>query len=216
MRKLSFLLLTLAVTFTSCQKDDLTITFKQSGDLTVKVLDENKNPLESAKILIGGYSSSIVDETTDSSGTWTGRLLQDTYYCTVIKKKGQISYKETKLVQVIAEENTILEISPFDNVGEISIQLENYNGNPLPTLKMLLVPNENGNGRLPHDYLDVYHFLANTDSMGKAKFSKVPAGVTYILAIYDENKEILIDYEWVNASRGEEKRYTFGINYYES
>lgn len=215
--KLLISAVSMILVFGACQKDELTITLNQSGTLTVKVVDENKSPVDSAPILVYygyGDSSPLYDELANSNGIWEGRLLQSTYTCYTTMKKGKISYVDSKSIQVIAEQNVTLELDPYNNVGDFVIKLFNPYEYDLTGFKAILVLNEEYyNFNSLKECISAAHFSMDNNSSNNIRFTQVPAGVEYRAIVYKDNESYGTAY--VNTSKNEESTYSLEIYYYQ-
>lgn len=207
------LVFTLCLIFTSCEKDpdELTITMNNTGTLTFNIVD-GATPLEGVKVTVYYSNSSLIafEGISDASGSFTtDKLLEGYYSYDIVYLKNGIKYYEYKMVQVIAANNKIVKCDPMLNVGVMSIKVLNYrNDTPYVGANVALVPASISYSSSVLELIDKAHFTAKTNSLGIAKFDKVPASRDYRVIIYNDAKTNYNSFTYVYTIKNEEKEYT--------
>ena len=184
----------------SCQKDEITVFLKESGTVSIKVVDENDRPMKDCLVTINGKGTNYdygnlplyYSGTTDEEGMfYSESLLQGEYYCYATTKAGKVIYQDRKLIQIISGENKTVILSPLKNVGKMTIQLVNFRQEPLSIsgVNIALVSYELAEYRFTlSKLLSVAHFTATTNN-GQVQFEKLPTTSSYYIYIYDTKKE---------------------------
>jgi len=212
-------LLSLMVIMVSCQKqaDNITINMNSSGNLNIRVLNDQNDAVAKAHVMI--YSTNPENErlyydSTDNNGICSvGKLLQGQYYYSVSAKAGKITYYISQYFQVIAAESKTVDVNPFENVGKLSIMVIDYQFNPIPNINVALLPYWYYSGNETFDELmSMAYFTKITDSEGWAKFEKVPASY-YSLLIYFSSTSYFTPYQEFSVYRDEDRKYTVRIEY---
>jgi hypothetical protein len=207
----------------SCIKepDSLNVSINQSGTVSVKVVDANKNIFKGAQVSI--YSSTPADQriyfdSTDVSGECKiGKILQGQYKCYVSATNDKKTYTYSEYFQIIAGDDKTVEINPFQNIGTISIKILDYQSAPVANVNVALIPHPNySNEDYPFNTLiKEAHFVSKTDAEGWVRIEGVPVDKEYsVLAYFDSNK---YSYPKVNnyaySNRFEERRFTIDTNF---
>ena len=215
--------ITIAILFTaifasSCEKnpDNLTLLIKESGSVSVKILDDGGKVVDGAHVQI--FSSipenqMIYSDSTNSSGIcMIGNVLQGQYRYLVKAIKGNRKYYLSDHFQVISGSDKVCEAFPFRNTGDVSVTIINQNSLPLAGVNVGLIP------RLRvYDPAIIYTFrellndsyaVIQTDTGGKALFRKMPAGSGYNIMTSDEP-----DYSVFIFRDSLHYDYPFGNNY---
>ncbi len=218
MKKLSLLFIAAALFF-SCNKqsDHLTVTLNQSGVLSVKVIDNNGNTFQGAKVSI--YSSIPEDEriyydSTDVSGICdVGNVLQGQYKYFVTAEKDNKIYQISESFQLISTENKTLEINPFINVGDVSVRIVNsYYSTPVANVNVAIIPTMSyyGYGYSFEDLFNEASSITQTDENGWCKFTEMPGG-RYIVMVYTDSSNYETISETIYITRDSNKEYTFRV-----
>ncbi len=197
--------------FSACQKDNITVTLKTAGSLSVQIIDSSgttypklKVHLLSGVVLSSSSSTSVAEideQTTDSKGNVSfGTLEAGTYYIyTDTIKIGNKYYLIGKSFQVISGDSKSLKLNPFEYIGTVKLQVEiNTNGGidtlDLTTLKVALIKYS--------DYLHLYNAnrqhviskalaIKSPDINGNVEFDNVPANIEYIPYVYINNNDTI-------------------------
>lgn len=226
MRKLILILSLATGLFVSCGKDNdnITVVLNGSGDLKVKVVDEENNAVNSAKVSV--YSSipegeRIFFDSTNASGICDlGKVIQGQYMYYVYAKKGKMTYSTAEYFQVITGETKTLEVNPFLNVGNLSIRIIDNQMNPVGFVNVALVPHARYSNvtYFFEDLKEEAYFDAMTNSDGWVTFDKVPTGAMYgleysVLVYFDSSE---YDYPYSNNGiyvyRDTERKYTIQVD----
>lgn len=195
MKRISlFLVLILALSSCSKYPDELTVTLNESGNLSVRVIDDNGTGVNNAKVSIYSLYSGmkLFYDSTDVAGIVNfGEVLQSEYGYYVIAQRGNMEYTYTDVFQVIAGKNKLVEVNPFINVGDVKLKILNYYSNPIPDIHVALVPFTQYTGR---DYtfdelINKAYFIGTTDSNGEVLFNKVPVRNNYYSAVLYYNSD---------------------------
>lgn len=188
----------------SCQKDsetfpeNFTVTMNESGTLSIKIIDSDGGPVEGAILSVLSSipeSEEIYYDTTDASGTCNiGKVLQGQYRYYVSTEKNGMTYGEREYFQVIAGDAKYIEVNPFLNVGDISVEIVDYYGDSIPNVNVALIPHPSyyGTSYTFQSLIDESYFVRTTDSHGWVNFKNVPAGDPYtieysVMAFYSSN-----------------------------
>lgn len=193
MKKAIASLFILSLMISSCQEDELTVTINQTGHVNIKVVDNNKNPIENANVFFSyGSGANISEGISDANGNYVGKLLQGSYYCFSTVIKGNVTYiSEAKIVQAFAGESNSYEINPYSNIGNVSLTFRDYYGQTtIPGLNVALVEESVAY----FENIEIGNIAEKAQFIGKISndktvlFSDVPASQYYIIFIYDANK----------------------------
>jgi len=195
MKKIFYFLLVGLVPFlASCDKEK-TVILKQSGTLTFKVVDNDGNGIDKAKISIG----SIVYDSTDVSGVYkTEELLEGVYNFSIEAKKpgGKAPYRYSRSIQVIAGENKYIEVNPFEYSSKVTITLKDGNNNPL-SWNILICPDAYQNSL--EEYKESAYYTGKATDQGRIYFDEIPYN-SYTVVYYSDNNNsgYRTDYIYVN------------------
>lgn len=187
--------------FVSCEKnpDEITVRLEQSGSASVKVVDSQKNPVSGANVSVSPNSAySLFEGITDPNGeVYIEPLLQGTYLASTTVKKGNATYSDQRIIQIVTNKNTSVELYPFSNVGDVTVQLNDYYGeNRVSGLNVGLVSAKEYRTGLANMVLNAIS-IQKSDSEGVVSFSEIPSSFEYYLFIFtDSNKEL---YYWNNG-----------------
>lgn len=217
------LILVFVVLFISCtmEPDNMTVFLNQSGTVSIKVVDNNKNAIKGAQVSI--YSSVPADQriyfdSTDVSGICNvGKIIQGQYKCYVNAKKGKPEYSNSEYFQIISGDDKILEVNPFQNVGKVSIKIINSQMVPVGNVNVALIPHPNFSNEdyIFNELINEAHFTGITNTEGWAQFEGIPADKEYSALVYFDS--IKYSYPKVNnyayANRYEERRFTIQVNF---
>jgi len=195
-----FVALVLAVAvFNSCGKDDddkdplsnLTVLLNQSGTVSIKVIDDNKNGFIGAKVSI--YSSipkgeRIYYNSTDANGICTiGKILQGQYGYYITAEKNNKIYQTEEYFQVIAGEDKIIEVNPFLNIGNAKIKIvKGYQEEPIADIGVALIPypRYSGVSYYYQELIEEAYAIGKTNSEGWVEFQDMPVGISYSVLAY--------------------------------
>ena len=174
--------------FTACNQfpDELNITINTSGYVTVKAVADDGSPIVGATVEILSGSSVLLSEVTNASGSITsGKLLQGFYRLDVSFTVGELTYRESKGIQVIAGETMTFELNPLANAGNVNIQLlAGWDAIP-EGLNVVLIPS---NVSCNFDNcVEMAHFNGKIDFQHRISFENIPVGWYQILAYNDAN-----------------------------
>lgn len=205
MKSKLFILFALSLFFFSCQDNDLTVTLKQSGNLSVKITDNKSKALSNVKVKLysgdGSTSYSMLDALTSGADGVVnfGELNYGSYTLVVdTPKVDGIKYLPMKTVQVISGSSKQVSINVQEYVGTLKIIFSKYSYTDYSTtlysgLNVLLVPYEDYTYSSTLDiYMQAAEFISKADATGTVNF-KIPSDRTYYVIIYDDNlkKEVL-------------------------
>ncbi len=226
MKKLSLILLLATSLFISCEKDpdNITVVLNGSGSLSIKVIDEQNNAFNGAKVNV--YSSipegeRIFYDSTDASGVCNvGKVIQGQYLYYVSAEKDNRIYNIAEYFQVIAGESKTIEVNPFLNVGKLSIRIIDYFSNPVELVNVALIPHSNYSNVTYYfdDLLEEAYFNARTNADGWVTFDKVPAGAMYSseysVLVYFSSSEYAYPYSnnGFYVYRDTERKYTVQVD----
>lgn len=197
MRKISVLIIAaLTLTFfNSCTKqDEITVNLVQQGNLQVKFVDNNNNPLTDVKVALnlGMYSSMEYDtKLTDAEGLVDfGELLNGMYYIGSedIEIAGR-KYNVIKPIQVTTglKETIIINVEEF--VGDVELTINSIIGysdiDVVANVNVVLFPVEEYSNELTHsDIINGAYSSGVTDEEGKLSLENVPAYTNYLVYVY--------------------------------
>ena len=188
-------LLTVCLLLTSCEKEpeNLTVLLNQSGTLSIKVTDDNKNGFKGAKVSI--YSSVPSGEriyygSTDANGICAiGKVLQGQYSYYIHAENNNKIYGANDYFQVIAGEDKIVKINPFLNIGDAKVKIVNAHSESIGNVNVALIPHPRYSGvdYYFQELIEEAYAIGKTDSEGWVEFQNMPAGtVDYsVLAYFD-------------------------------
>lgn len=190
MRKIEFAGLIILAVFSafilsSCEKnDDYKIVINNSGNLTIKVLDENNQPCTGATVRIYGEGGKLYEDTTNTTGIFNiGKLLYGEYSYSISAKKENRKYSESRIFQIVAGDDKVIQINPYSLVSKVKITVVNYwTGQPMPDISLGLMPYESlgqGTSFSFEDYVKLCYYIKVTDSNGQVLFDEVPVGSIY-------------------------------------
>jgi hypothetical protein len=170
--------------FSSCEKtDDQTVIMNNAGSLTVKVVDENNQPCTNAHVRIYGYSSEVIfEDTTNTSGVFKiGKLLYGEYKYTISVKRGNISYGDSRMFQIVAGSDKLIEVKPFMNVSKVKLAIVNeFSGEVVPNINVGLSPTVQYQSIYSlEDFIKSSYFIKKTDFNGEVMFDGIPVGSIY-------------------------------------
>jgi len=188
MKKIFYFLLVGLVPFlASCDKEK-TVILKQSGTLTFKVVDNNGKGIDNAKVFIGFYDETIINDSTNASGVYkTEELLEGVYNFSIEAKKpgGKAPYRYSRSTQVIAGENKTVEVNPFEYSSKVTITLrDNYNYDPLASTDVLICPDIYVNSL--EEYKKMAYYTGKTNAEGVVSFNEIPYNY-YTIVYYIDN-----------------------------
>lgn len=216
------LILVFIALFISCAKepDSMTVFLNQSGTVSIKVVDNNKNAFKGAQVSI--YSSvpgdqRIYFDSTDVSGICNvGKILQGQYKYHVTAKKDKPVYSYSEYFQIIAGDDRILEVNPFKNTGKISIKIINSQMVPVGNVNIALIPHPNFSNEdyIFNDLINEAHFTSKTNTDGWTQFEGIPVDREYSVLVYFDNKNYSYPKgnNYAFANRYEERRFTIQAN----
>ena len=202
---------------------------KDSGTLTVKLVDNNNSPLPDIKIklynqqspiydvksnLINLYGSILDDGKTDNNGVVNfGELNAGTYYIEAdTPKVNGVKYHPQKAFQVIANHSKKITINVEEYTGTLQMLFLNLtNLTPFQDLTVLLVPSEN---YISNSTIDNYTTLAEynttTDASGYVTF-KLPSDRFFYVIVYPADKSFQ-QYYLIVVSKDETYKNTFIVS----
>lgn len=195
--KILFIALVSVIMFSSCEKnDEKIIVLNNSGTLTIKVLDENNQPCNDATVSIYSNGNLLFQDTTNTSGIFNvGKLLYGEYQYRVSAKKENRVYGDTRVVQIVAGENKVIQVNPYSYVSKVKFTVFNaYNGEVIPDRSVgLLTYSNSGQSQLStlEDYIKLCYFIKKTDLNGEVIFENVPVGsinsTAYKTIVFEDN-----------------------------
>jgi len=192
MKKLTSLFVMISLLFLySCEKnDDITVSINESGSLEMKIVDNEKNPIENAEVQLYDLETKaiLLEETTDGTGIIKmDKILQGSYSSFIkVKKEGKI-YTLQSYFQIFTNDHKAVEYNPFANSGKVKISVtSSIPVQDFTKYMVALVPYE-------YPYSDVEfikryaYYLSPLGSEGGVDFDGVPADKQYRVVIYKEN-----------------------------
>jgi hypothetical protein len=217
-----FIALALGFIALSCTKeaDDLTVTLKNSGTLSVKLVDNEGGTISDTKIRLyestaESYSYNIDELYTDNNGFVNfGEVTSGTYILIAdTPKVNDIKYMPVKIVQVLTGSDKQVTINVEEYVGTANlkfVEYVDYNYVGYSNLNVILVPYEKVNY---YDSLETFigaaEYTGVTDSEGKLSFT-IPSSRVYYLIVYDENKNY-DKLNYISVSKGEIVSDTYSV-----
>lgn len=190
---LAFLLL-VSLFLSSCAEDDITVTINESGSLEIKLVDDEKKPLNGVELSLKEMSSGsvIYSETLDDSGVLKiDKVLQGSYLCSVRVMREGKEYTTFSYFQIIAKDHKQIEINPFSNSGKLSVNVTAQGTvRDFTKYTAILLPYDQSYG-VSYEQAKAYaYYIGNLDADGKIDFAAVPANKNYSLLIYNTNKDL--------------------------
>ena len=211
MKKIFYFLLVGLVPFlASCDKEK-NVILKQSGTLTFKVVDNEGKGIDNAKVFIGFYDETIINDSTNASGVYkTEDLLEGVYDFSIEAKKpgGKAPYRYSRGAQVIAGENKTIEVNPFEYSSKVTITLRNGYDEPLSSMNILICPDMYANSL--EEYKKSAYFTGKTNAQGVVLFNEVPYNY-YTVVYYSDNNDsgYRTSYIYVNDPTESFNLYTY-------
>jgi hypothetical protein len=159
--------------------------------LTVKVFNNNHEPIKSANVRITNVVTNvtIVNDSTNTSGELKSELLEGEYSIRTSVKDGLVSFYDYAAVQLIAGINKVKEFYPYKNIGNIYLQLINSKNEPIPNINAALLSNIFNTTGFGFNVYNAYAYMTvKSDETGIILFENVPIGYHFgLLAYRDEN-----------------------------
>jgi len=193
--------------FSSCQKDEITVNLKTSGNISVQLIDSAKTTYPKVKVHLYSsyystngslyYNGEIDVFTTDDKGNVDfGTVAAGTYFVVADTiKNGNKKYIASKMVQVVSGDSKNVMLNPFEHIGNIKLNLNLYTGSSVDTFKRskmkvaLIYANDYypkmTRSKILSKALEVKSF--NDD--GSVAFNNVPANITYMTYVYYNNAD---------------------------
>lgn len=215
-----YFLMTILLLFSCSKNNDITVTLKTDGSLSIKLTDNNENPISGTKVslYIGSASGSFLDSyITNGKGVVDfGDVLSGTYYVAAdTPKVDGIKYKPGKLIQIPSGIDKNLVINVQDYIGTLSVKINKaayLGGGAFVNLDVILVPIELYNASYSVTTLITRaEFASKTDTHGVVTFTN-PSSRDYRLIVYNSRKTKKNALTVVNLSKGELKTLTFSLD----
>ena len=180
----------------SCQKnDELTITLKQQGLLSVKFVDNQSKPLPNTKVSLYIGNSIIYDtkKTNEGGVASFGELLSGIYSITAegIEINGK-KYSVYKFIQITPGMNSEIVINPEEYVGDLTLDVRSSMNNSyeiVPQINIALIPLKYLTTTVSHaTLLSAAYATGKTNAGGQVKITGIPAYTDYaVYAYFDGN-----------------------------
>jgi hypothetical protein len=188
-------LFALALIASSCNKNnDLTVTLKQSGPLSVNVTNDAGTPLSDVKVKL--YVSDSEDPyldaiNTDKNGNVNFGEVNSGSYSVVLDtpKVNGIKYMPVKEIQVVSGSKKEVKINVQEYIGTVNFTFyqDNYPTNPaFSGLNVILVAYNYGSSTLAYK-IQKAEYSGKTNASGKISF-KIPSSRTFQLVVYNDSK----------------------------
>lgn len=177
--------------FFSCDKnDDITVTINESGSLEMKIVDDDKKPVENAVVTLIDVNtgSMIIKEETNPNGIFElEKILQGSYKCFISTEKGGKMYTITSYFQIFSNIKKTVEYNPFSNLGKVNVSV-NIRGTVKDITKYIVavVPMDRYINDISVIKKSAY-FSAPLNEKGEVQISNIPADRQYILCAYKDN-----------------------------
>jgi hypothetical protein len=192
----------------SCQKDNITVTLKTSGTLSVIVTDNNKNPLINQNVRLYTYyssmSSNLLDNIkTNSNGEVNfGEVTEGTYTVVIdTPKVNGIKYLPIKTVQVLSGSGKTLTINVQEYSGTLNIKVVDNNNNALSGYNVILIASENFNSSDNiNTKINKAEFRSTTNTSGLAVF-QIPSSRDFYFIAYDNSKTHISSYNYAYVEK---------------
>lgn len=205
----------------SCEKsDDHTIVINNAGNLTIKVLDENNQLCTDADVRVYSEGGKLYEDTTNITGIFNvGKLLYGEYSYSISAKKENRSYGDNRFFQIVAGDDKVIQINPFDIVSKVKITIVNYmTGQSVPGISVGIMPYGYSSTNLAfEDYVKLCYFIKVTDSNGQVLFDGVPAGSiygrSYTSLVYTDETHWESSGSIFNVFTGETRNYTIQTDF---
>jgi hypothetical protein len=205
----------------SCSKDnDMTVTLKTDGSLTVKLINSDNNAIPDTKVslYVGSASGSCLDYyTTSSCGSVDfGEVLSGTYYVVAdTPKVDGIKYKPGKLIQIPSGVDKDLVINVEDYIGTLRVTITKaayLGGAAFSNLDVILVPSESYSASYSVTTLIAKaEFTGKTDTQGVVTFTN-PSSRDYRLIVYNSRKTKKNALTLVNLAKDELKKLSYSLD----
>lgn len=193
MKKLNLLILMLTALFLfSCEKnDDITVSINECGSLELRIIDNEKRPVENAHITLMDVESEsilIKDEVLGIEGIYKmDKILQGSYKCFISVERDGKEYVMTSYFQIFTKDNKVVEYNPFSNTGIINVSAKISGANDITQYSLAIVP-YNGIITTSVDEVKENAFIIkNLNENGKLTISDIPADLSYVVYIYKDN-----------------------------
>ena len=224
-KNLLILLSGVAVLFSACQKDEITVTLKQAGSLSVQLTDNAGTKYSGITVKVydsyTSNSSELDKKVTDSEGKVDfGELNAGSYYVVAdTLKLGNKKYVVGKAVQVVGGSSKSYVFNADDFTGKIKINASlsssySYDTLKLKNIKVSLLEYYYPTGSLNRQQaLSKAVYTTTLDKNGNAVFENIPSNITYMAYFYVNNDDTLgyLSYNNVNVSTGGSSSYSFNL-----
>lgn len=190
----------------SCEKiEDVTVTLKQSGNLSIQLVDTTNQPIAGYKVKLYTNMVYYLDNSqristtpydtkvTNSSGLADfGELNTGTYMIAIEKVKvgGQV-YNVTRSVQVISGSDASIVVKPQEFVGKLTLNVLMQSSQissvreKVKNANVILIKYQDYSDSLSFDDIQKLKVVKGvTDSNGKVVFDKLPAYFEYRPYVY--------------------------------
>ncbi len=215
-----YLIIAVVAFFATCQKDNITVTLKTAGNLSVQIADSTGKKYANVKVHLStssssSYSNDLDVETTDNNGSVNfGTVESGTYYIvTDTIKNGNKKYLIAKPIQIISGDSKNYVFNPFEYVGTFKFKLYLSPDTIKHTsIQIALVNYNDYSNRLNRSQViskavDVKPF----NNAGTVEFDNVPANITYVAYVFINNTDSVG--AWINTfSVGKDNTYSGSIN----
>lgn len=183
--------LLLIVGLVGCKDDDeLTVILKQSGQLSLRLIDNEGNPVSDAEVTLSIYDGELDVQTTNAEGRVDfGELNAESYAISTEVTHGGQQYNVRKAVQVISGSKKDVEINVQEYVGSASIKAIGFDG-PAVGVK-LLVAAVNEDFQKADTFAEKLNLgiKGTTDTNGKLELTDLSSGYEYMIYSYESSDD---------------------------
>lgn len=205
MKKIYFYSLALVFGMLSCNNDDeLLVILKQSGNLTVRLVDNAGDPLNEEEIVLTIGERELDSKLTDDNGFVDfGEVSAGSYSIHSELKYNARDYRVTKVAQVLSGSSKNLQLNVEEHVGSLTIKVTNYEG-PVIGKNILVVSD-----KMYYEFNAIPLLLANgykytTDNNGEVIIPSLPSGFSYLIYTYDD-VDYLEEQSGFHLGKGDER-----------
>lgn len=197
--------------FCSCAvnlDDEITVTRNRSGELNIRVVDSESNPLQSSEISILEHSLVLQSGTTDASGYYHGgKLLEGFYSYGIVAKKGKVTYFTDGTFTIVAKNGDVIELNALENTGTFDIAVVDKE-----TSEPIFNPENYGMALVQLSDIDNFssveklkenaHFIADLGNNGKVLIKEIPSGMGYAFYLFHKHKDEYVRFLIYNVFKG--------------
>lgn len=192
-----FLILFALLASISCRsdiEDDITVHIDNSSQVKIEIVDFDNKPLDKGIISIYKSDYQFSQDSVGNNGIYEGRLLQGNYKCIVTATKNKSLYSIEKIIQIIANNNSILKINPIENSGSFNINVIDKDtnaplSNPADFGIALLAYPESNKVDSKKILLDNAQFIADLDIESHTLINEIPLYKAHTIFLFNKNTD---------------------------